>query len=250
MFGHEVENRTYTIALQLCDGSVRDLLAREGGFVDNRLGLMLKDVGAGLHYLYDKKVLHRDLKPENILYISGQGLNPETFLISDFGLSTPYKSHQSMLKDGCGSSEYLHPEILAMACYKGLEYGIYSDIHSLAVCIFEVITQRRPFQSNVKGLANRSEALLKLIKRKPKGSICHDGMKYRKYFESNEHNLQHEILTKRMELLLADMMDVSQHRHSKHNFCSFPVGIAHSVSLTHSLSFSLSSNFVHRRKNR
>lgn len=214
LLGHKVENQEFSLALQFCHGSARDLLVKEGGFNDARFGRFLKDVTSALRHLYNKKILHRDIKPDNILYIDRQGENGETFLVSDFGFASQYTSYESKMRDGCGTCVYMHPEILALGCYKGTEFGIYTDIHSLAVTIYEVITKKRPFQFQCQSREwhDRCEAQLTLIKRKPKGTISFDGKKYQKYLASGEHNLEYEILAKRVELLLADMIDVSSKR--------------------------------------
>lgn len=89
----------------------------------------------------------------------------------------------------CGTAEYLHPKVLAVACEKGVNYGVYSDshllhrsqrvpsarklqvevsefdIHLMMVNIFEVVSKVQLFRSNIRSLR---EALYKLIQRKSK----------------------------------------------------------------------------------
>lgn len=207
LVGHKVEENYLYLALTLCTGSADDLLAKYGKFGERTFGLFLKDVSAGLRYLYGRKIFHRDIKPDNILYIAKPKKDYQ-FLIGDFGLATMFKDYTAKFTQACGTFDYMHPDVLGIYCRKSVQYGIEADIHSLAVTIFEVVTNELPFKCKVstKDRVKYAESLLKIIRRKPEGHISKDRHGYQRYFTCNQHELGNEILAKLTEILLSKMM--------------------------------------------
>ena len=94
-----------------------------------------------LIYLHEvAKVVHRDLKPENILLLSQN--NDYDFKLADFGLSTKFEN-ENRLNVRCGSPGYVAPEIL-----KDQPYGPKSDIFSLGVTLYIMLSGRAPFKGD------------------------------------------------------------------------------------------------------
>lgn len=90
----------------------------------------------GLDYLHQQGVIHRDLKPQNIL-VTAQG---EIKLI-DLGLAGQH--HVSRVTDKgtlVGTPHYIAPELLQEA-----ELDVRSDLYSLGVLVFEIVSGRLPF---------------------------------------------------------------------------------------------------------
>ncbi len=159
------------IAMQYVDGpSLRDVLLRQGGFNLNDgpgdltrvrdgdvvdatvlkeltgfyqpldLGLVAQvtaDLCAALDYAHGMKVLHRDLKPDNIL-ISTDG----KALLSDFGIAC-LQEEDRLTRTGSrlGSVAYMSPEQIRGK--RNLDQR--SDIYSLGVMLFEMLTGAVPF---------------------------------------------------------------------------------------------------------
>jgi serine/threonine protein kinase len=114
--------------------------------------LQLRDA---LQYLRTRNIVHRDLKPQNILLTS-----PIHIKITDFGLAryinietelhTP-SEHEDLFSTFCGSPIYMSPELLNRQ-----QYNSKSDLWSLGVILYELITGVPPFiAKNIKQLANR-----------------------------------------------------------------------------------------------
>ena len=91
-------------------------------------------------YLHSIKVIHRDIKLDNILLDSEKGVK-----ICDFGVSKIIKKGQ-VIKEQCGTPDYLAPEIIIDEGYE----GFFVDVWSLGVIFYELISGKVPF-----GPANR-----------------------------------------------------------------------------------------------
>jgi len=90
----------------------------------------------GLEYLHDNGVIHRDLKPANVL-LTTEG----TLKLADFGTafhldSMTHTTQQTV----CGTPLFMAPEVITQE-----KHTTSSDIWSLGVIIFNVITARYPF---------------------------------------------------------------------------------------------------------
>jgi len=88
-----------------------------------------------MQYLQSKNICHRDIKLENILF--DQQLNIK---LVDFGIASFQGS--KMLSDFCGTGMYIAPEIREYRAYDGFK----SDVFSLGVVLFALITGYLPFQ--------------------------------------------------------------------------------------------------------
>lgn len=206
LYGVEKGYAKYFLAFEFCQGTAGDLIEKEGGFNDRRFEHLLQDISNALKYLYQQKIFHGDIKPENILYTA------KKFLLSDFGLAQKYRSYDAKLTKQCGTTEYLHPDVLSVMIGNTANYGIYADIHSLAVTFMECIECKRPFRSKLHTFNIKIQQLHRLITFKVPGSIGFDGRRYYKYFR--KCNFQNEGFKKQIELFIAKMMEVRIHKNS------------------------------------
>lgn len=132
----EVEGQCF-IAMEYIDGaSLKDLATAEPLPLDEILGIAVQ-VGEGLRAAHQKGVVHRDIKSANIMR-SADG----TVKIMDFGLAK-LKGATALTKTGTtlGTIQYMSPEQA-----QGKEVDRRSDIFSLGVVLYELITGRLPFQ--------------------------------------------------------------------------------------------------------
>lgn len=127
------------IVQQFIDGS--DLRAEQATLSDHQLiATLIAKIAEALSYAHRRGVFHRDLKPANIL-VDKQG-NP---YITDFGLAMHEREQLFLPKQRCGTPHYMPPEQVA-----GLTRRLdgRSDIWSLGVILYELLTKRRPFLGN------------------------------------------------------------------------------------------------------
>jgi eukaryotic-like serine/threonine-protein kinase len=123
---------------------VMELVAGQSLFhhLQNRAQFELKEIGElirqlldGLGYAHSQRVIHRDIKPSNIL------LNEDGRIkISDFGIARLDTSNVTQVGEIMGSPGYMSPEQ-----FVGTEVDARSDVYSVGVIAYELVTRRKPF---------------------------------------------------------------------------------------------------------
>lgn len=139
---------------------------RGGAFDLEPASVMLDQVASGLAAAHNRKIVHRDLKPSNIL-LDEEG----NAYLGDFGIAMDLRGGKGAAGEmkenkwngviANGSLGYLSPEQL-----RGQEATPQSDIYSLGVTLYEVLTGHHPFptQHTVQQLFKHIDEPLPLIK--------------------------------------------------------------------------------------
>jgi serine/threonine protein kinase len=131
------------IVMQYVEGAtLRSQISSEGMDLE-RTASILKQIGAALDNVHEQRIFHRDLKPENILLQSLKG-GTELVKVVDFGIAKVKESvvaSSTAEKMPVGTVRYMSPEQLR----GGENVTAASDVYSMAVIAFEMITGRRPF---------------------------------------------------------------------------------------------------------
>lgn len=100
----------------------------------------LAQLAVGLHALHGKGIVHRDIKPENIMFREDGSL-----ALVDFGIARQMEHDAGLTRHGelFGTPHYISPEQLA-----GDVADFRSDLFSLGVILYEMLTGTRPFQAD------------------------------------------------------------------------------------------------------
>lgn len=136
----EMDGQPYIVMRYLPAGSVDDLLKKSQIDEDTALRIV-QQIAPALDYAHTKGVLHRDLKPSNILLDDDGGA-----YITDFGIAriagTEAPGNTITTQGVVGTPSYMSPE---QAQGKSLDGR--SDVYSLGIMLFEMLTGRRPFEN-------------------------------------------------------------------------------------------------------
>jgi serine/threonine-protein kinase len=131
--------------MPLCvGGDLRRLLGPRAFLPLDEAMPIVRRLAMAIDFAHTAGFVHGDIKPENVLF--GQS-KAETYLC-DFGLSKYFRieesvSSQHTMTAGGGSSAYLSPEQIGENSQSAL-----SDIYSLGVVVYEMLTGRLPFDTN------------------------------------------------------------------------------------------------------
>jgi serine/threonine protein kinase len=105
--------------------------------VDDVVEIVFKCAKA-LHYAHGRGVVHRDIKPSNIMLTLDNDVR-----IIDFGIALVKDSDVSMIQGIAGSPSYMSPEQV-----QSEDITAKSDLYSLGVVMYELLTGYRPFRAN------------------------------------------------------------------------------------------------------
>ncbi len=134
------DNGLYYIVMEYVDGkTLKQLLKKRGSLtLSEAIDIMLQ-LTDGMSHAHDSYIVHRDLKPQNIM-IKDDG----QIKITDFGIAMAINATQlTQTNSVMGSVHYLPPEQAA-----GKGSTIKSDIYSMGIIFYELLTGELPFKGD------------------------------------------------------------------------------------------------------
>ncbi|MEO8192054.1 MAG: protein kinase [Acidobacteriota bacterium] len=134
--GEDPETSTSFIAMEYIEGkNLKSLLAERAPFSYDQIAEMIAQVAEAIDYAHRKGIIHRDIKPANIIITTDEKVK-----ITDFGIAKVASSNLTTTGQFLGTPNYMSPEQVSGAPVDGR-----SDIFSLGVVLYELLTHRKPF---------------------------------------------------------------------------------------------------------
>lgn len=135
----------YFLAMKLIQGQdladeIYDLQSKGKSMSVMRMLHLLKHTAAALDHAHKNGVIHRDIKPSNILIERSS----DRAILTDFGLVLRQTEIDKTMGTAFGTPRYISPE-QALASEKSVPQ---SDIYSLAVIVFEILTGKQMFRAD------------------------------------------------------------------------------------------------------
>jgi eukaryotic-like serine/threonine-protein kinase len=142
----ETEEGLVYVVMPFVDGEILSDRTHRMGFIPlAQAAKWVKEIAQGLQLAHELKIIHRDLKPENIMICKG-GDGEDYAVVMDFGLAKERKAGSDLEKLTAtgiilGTPEFMSPEQL-----RGKALDARTDIYSLALMTFEMLTGKLPFE--------------------------------------------------------------------------------------------------------
>ncbi|MCI0402475.1 MAG: protein kinase, partial [Acidobacteria bacterium] len=137
----EVEGQPFLVMEYVEGQDLATRLAREGSLAVEEALRITRQTAEALEAAWEHKVVHRDIKPSNILLDKRNQVR-----VGDFGLAKPVRADTvaaplTQTSYVLGTPHYASPEQV-----RGLPLDFRSDVYSLGIVLYEMLTGERPFE--------------------------------------------------------------------------------------------------------
>jgi serine/threonine-protein kinase len=137
------------LAMEFVEGeTISSIVERGERFPPEKVIALVSQIASAVDYAHSKGVIHRDIKPSNLILYEGERVK-----VTDFGIAKLVDAEMTQSGTLLGTPSYMSPE-QAM----GDKLDGRSDIFSLGVCAFEMLSGEQPFPGN-----NVTSILYKLV---------------------------------------------------------------------------------------
>ena len=127
------------IVMELIDGITLKQYMERRGRMDWRESLhFITQIMRGLSHAHSRGIVHRDIKPHNIMILKDGSVK-----VADFGIARISSAQNTLTREALGSVHYISPEQA-----KGGKVDYRSDLYSLGVVMYEMLTGRPPFDGD------------------------------------------------------------------------------------------------------
>lgn len=131
---------THFIVMEFVDGQpLNEIIQSEGALPEKRAIHIAYQIAQALAHAHEHGIIHRDIKPHNIIMTKDERVK-----VTDFGIARAMSS-ANLTQTGVvlGSVHYFSPEQA-----RGVNVGAPSDLYSLGIVLYEMVTGRVPFRGD------------------------------------------------------------------------------------------------------
>ena len=136
--GETEQERRFIVMMHYDGETLREQLSRDGPLEPSVAAECVQTLAEALHQVHQAGIVHRDVKPANVMR-TAQG----TLKLLDFGLAKAAATGASVTERPLGTPGYMSPEQADEQ-----ETGPYTDVWSLGVMLYEMLTGTRPFSGD------------------------------------------------------------------------------------------------------
>lgn len=127
------------IVMELVDGiSLKQYLQKSGALSTSEVLSFTSQIAKALDHAHNKGIVHRDIKPQNIMLLKDGMIK-----VADFGIASLQNDIEESGSETVGSVHYIAPEQA-----RGAAPDARSDIYSLGIVMYEMMTGRLPYIGN------------------------------------------------------------------------------------------------------
>lgn len=139
VFDVSASDSAYYIVMELIDGvSLKRYMEAKGILNWKETLHFATQIAKGLEHAHSRGIVHRDIKPHNVMVLKNGSVK-----VMDFGIAQVMNKNTTLTKEALGSVHYISPEQA-----KGSFTDSRSDIYSLGVVMFEMMTGRPPYDGD------------------------------------------------------------------------------------------------------
>ncbi|MGD2086783.1 MAG: protein kinase [Candidatus Aminicenantes bacterium] len=127
-------------AMEYLQENLKDRIKQGAGLKPREALAIIRDVAKALSYAHKKGFVHRDIKPDNIMFRKDGAV-----VLVDFGIVKAVNEKTKLTRTGIsvGTPQYMSPEQIKARKVDGR-----SDIYSLGIVLYELLTGRLPYQAD------------------------------------------------------------------------------------------------------